>query len=127
MKTVMVEWRHLDKEGKTCDRCAETGQGVAELVQRLQVECRKKGVEILFREIKLTEANIEQSNLILINGRPIEDILPRTTASESSCCSCGELTGREESCRTIIRHGQVHEAIPQEFIREAICRVAGCC
>ena len=127
MKTITVEWHHLDKEGKTCDRCAETGQGIAEMVQRLQVECRDKGVEILFTEIKLSETEIGQSNLILINGRPIEAILPLTTASESSCCSCGELTGREESCRTIIRHGQVHEAIPREFIREAICRVAGCC
>ena len=127
MKTVTVEWRHLDKEGKTCDRCAETGQGVATLVHALQKECRPKGVEILFTETKLSEAEISQSNLILINGKPLESVLPMATASESSCCSCGDLTGREESCRTIIRHGQVHEAIPPEFIREAICRVAGCC
>jgi hypothetical protein len=127
MKKITVEWCHLDKEGKTCDRCAETGQGIAETVQRLQVECKAKGVEILFTETKLSEAQIDQSNLILINGKPIETVLPRTTVSKSSCCSCGELTGQEESCRSIIRHGQVHEAIPREFIREAICRVAGCC
>ncbi len=127
MQTITVEWRHLDKEGNTCDRCAETGQNIAEMVQRLQVECRDKGAKILFTETKLSEAEIDKSNLILINGTPIEDILPLTTASESCCCSCGELTGREESCRTIIRHGQVYETIPLEFIREAICRVAGCC
>ena len=127
METITVEWRHLDKEGKTCNRCAETGQGIAETMQRLREECRGKGVEILFTETKLSEAEISQSNLILINGKPLESVLPMATASESSCCSCGDLTGREESCRTIIRHGQVHEAIPPEFIREAICRVAGCC
>jgi hypothetical protein len=127
MKTVTVEWRHLDKEGKTCDRCAETGQGVAEMVHTLQQECRAKGVDILFTETKLSEAEISQSNLILINGKPIETLLPLATISASPCCSCGELTGKEECCRAIIRHGQVHEAIPQEFIREAICRVAGCC
>lgn len=127
MKTVTVEWRHLEKEGETCDRCDATGQDVRKLVQRLQKECRSKGVEILFLETKLSETEIEQSNLILINNRPIETLLPLTTVSESPCCSCGELTGKEESCRTIIRHGRVHEAVPREFIREAICRVAGCC
>ena len=127
MKTVTVEWRHLDIGGKTCDRCGETGQGIAELVQRLQEECRPKGVEILFTETKVTEAEIGQSNLVLINGVPLETLLPLTTAAESSCCSCGELTGKEESCRTIVRHGQVYEAIPREFIREAICKVAQCC
>ena len=127
MNTVTVEWRHLDKEGRTCDRCAETGQGIAELVQCMQEECKPKGVAILFTETKVSEAEIGQSNLVLINGRPIEAVLPRTAASASPCCSCGELTGREESCRTLIRHGQIYEAIPREFIREAVCRVAGCC
>lgn len=127
MKTVMVEWLHLEKEGKTCDRCARTGQGIAALSQRLREECRPKGVEILFTETKVTEAEIGRSNLVLINGVPLETVLPRTTASASGCCSCGELTGKEESCRTIVRQGQVYEAIPGEFIREAICKVAGCC
>lgn len=127
MKTVMVEWLHLDKEGKTCERCAQTGQGIAELIQQLREECRPKGVEILFTETKITEAAIEQSNLILINGAPLEAILPQATASESRCCSCGELTGKEESCRTIVRLGQVYEAIPRDLIREAVCTVAHCC
>lgn len=127
MKTVTVEWRHLEKEGKTCDRCDATGQDIKALAQRLQEEYRSKGVEILFLETKLSETEIEQSNLILINGKPIETLLPLTTVSENPCCSCTELTGRQESCRTIIRNGRTHEAVPREFIREAICRVADCC
>ena len=127
MKTVTVEWRHLDKEGKTCDRCTQTGEGIAELIQHLREECKAKGVEILFTETKMSETEIGQSNLILINGVPLETVLSQTTASKSSCCSCGELTGKEESCRTIVRHGQVYETIPREFIREAICKVAQCC
>ncbi|MFZ5773885.1 MAG: DUF2703 domain-containing protein [Thermodesulfobacteriota bacterium] len=127
MRTVTVEWRHLDKDGKTCDRCAATGQELIELVRRMDAECRPKGVRIVFTETRLTEAEIDQSNLILINGAPLESLLPKTTASTSPCCSCGELTGREECCRTLVRFGQVHEAIPPSFIREAICAVAGCC
>ncbi|MDH5299029.1 MAG: DUF2703 domain-containing protein [Desulfobulbaceae bacterium] len=127
MNRVEVEWKHLDQEGQTCDRCAQTGAGVAEVVRQLATECGMKGVEIVFTETLLSAAEIEQSNLVLINGVALEEILPEATASESSCCSCSELTGREESCRTIVRFGMVHEALPPQFIREAICRAAKCC
>ncbi|MDR9500735.1 MAG: DUF2703 domain-containing protein [Desulfurivibrionaceae bacterium] len=127
MERCIIEWRHLDVEGETCDRCAETGQAIVELVHRLQEECRAKGVEILFRETRVAAPEIGQSNLILVNGVPLESLLPGSRASESSCCSCSELTGQEECCRTIIRDDRVYEAIPKEWIREAICRVARCC
>lgn len=127
MKTVVVEWKHLDQAGQTCDRCAETGAGVVETVQALAAECRQRGVELVFRETLLSPAEIAQSNLILIDGVAIEDILPGANASESCCCSCGELTGKDEVCRTIIRFGAEHEAVPPQMVREAICRVAGCC
>jgi len=127
MKTVTVEWKHLDQGGQTCERCADTGEGLVRLAQRLQAECRPKGVEILFTETLLTSDEIGQSNLILINGTPLASLLPEAIASSSPCCSCGELTGRMESCRTIIWQGRTHEAIPPELVREAICRVADCC
>ena len=95
MKTVVVEWKHLDKDGQTCDRCAATGIGVVETVRNLAAECREEGVEIVFRETLLAPEEIDQSNLILIDGIPLEDILPDTTAAESCCASCGDLTGRE--------------------------------
>lgn len=127
MKTITIEWKHLDQDGKTCARCADTGKGLAEIVRELAAECSPKGVEIYLKETKLPAGEIGQSNLILINGTPLENILPATSSSVSNCCSCGELTGQEECCRTIVRFGTVHEAIPSDFIREAICRVAGCC
>jgi hypothetical protein len=127
MQTVTVEWRHLDKDGATCDRCAETGDGIKELVQQMDAECRSSGVRIEFTETRLSAAEIGQSNLILINGIALEEILPQTAVSASPCCSCGELIGEETSCRTIVRFGQVHEAIPQHLVREAICAVARCC
>lgn len=127
MKKIVVEWMHLDKDGRTCDRCAETGVWVVEAVQALAAECREKGVEIVFKETLLAAEEIGQSNLILIDGVPVEDILPGAKASESCCCSCGDLTGQDEACRTIIFAGVEHEAIPPQMIREAICRVAGCC
>lgn len=118
---------HLDIEGKTCERCSDTGKEVRDVVQRLNEECRGRGVEIKLKETTLSEDEISKSNLILINGRPIEDILPDAERSESGCCSCSELTGKEESCRTILQFGEVFETIPQKLIREAICEIAGCC
>ena len=56
MQTVTVEWRHLDKDGVTCDRCAETGSGIMELVQQMDVECRPSGVRIQFTETRLSAA-----------------------------------------------------------------------
>ena len=127
MQTVVVEWKHLDKDGQTCDRCEETGTGIDAMVQELAVACKGKGVEVVFKETLLTADQIDQSNLILINGKPVEDILPDAKVSESCCCSCGDLTGKDEVCRTIIRFGVEYEAIPSQMVREAICRVAGCC
>lgn len=127
MKTVTVEWKHLDQEGRTCERCATTGEAIGELIRQLQAECAPKGVEVVFTETRLTAAAIGQSNLILINGAPLETLLPQAVAATSPCCSCGEITGKEESCRTIVWQGEVHEAVPPGLIRQAICRVAGCC
>lgn len=127
MNTITVEWMHLDKDGQTCERCNNTGLEVKQIVERLNNECLSKQVQILFKETKLTEENIDKSNLILINGSSIESILPNTVVSESNCCSCGELTGKNEVCRTIIHFSEVYETIPQKLIREAICKVANCC
>lgn len=28
MKTLEIEWRHLDVQGETCDRCYDTGENL---------------------------------------------------------------------------------------------------
>ncbi len=127
MKTVEVEWMHLDKEGNTCNRCDNTGKEVREIVSRLNIECAPQSVKVKLHETKLTELEIENSNLILINGTPLEDLIPNARASDSSCSSCGEITGKEESCRTIVQFDSVYETIPQRLIRDAVCQVAKCC
>ncbi len=127
MKTVTVEWLHLDEDGMTCDRCAGTGEEVRAAVRSLNSECASRGVSIAYRERKLSTAQIAKSNLILIDGSPIEDILPDAAASQSCCPSCGEITGRKESCRTIVQLGEVYETIPRKLIRAAVCRIAQCC
>ena len=76
MKELEITWKHLDVDGKTCDRCAGTGDEIHQFVNRLHEECAEKDVLITLKEVKLTEKEIEESNRIFINGIPIEDILP---------------------------------------------------
>lgn len=127
MQTIIIEWLHLDVAGKTCQRCGDTGMELRRAVERLQVECMPKGVAIGFKETLLNPEQIARSNTILINGVPLEEIVPQTLVSSSCCTSCGEITGQTEQCRTLVHLGQEHETIPEELIRKAVCQVGGCC
>jgi len=131
MKTLTIEWRHLDieKDGvaSTCARCADTGEELADVVESLARECGAKGVEISFKETKLPPSEVAQSNLVLFNGVPIEEILPGAFASKNECQSCCELIGEQTYCRTVEYGGRTYETLPAPLIREATCAVAQCC
>lgn len=127
MKNIVIEWLHLEVGGTTCQRCGDTGQELRQAVERLQAECTPRGVEILFKKTLLDPRQIAKSNMILINGVPLEQILPQAEASTSCCTSCGDLTGRNEECRTLVHLGRTYETIPQGLIRQAVCKVGGCC
>jgi hypothetical protein len=129
MKHLEIEWRHLDKEGNTCNRCADTGVALAASMESLVKECQPCGWNITFKETKLSETALAESNLILINGVLIENILPNAVASTSHCASCCELfTGcQTTTCRTIEVGNQSYEAIPVSLIRQAVCTIAQCC
>ena len=127
MKALEIEWKHLDVDGKTCDRCAGTGDEIRQVVDRLHAECAKQDVHIKLKEVKLSDREIGESNRILIDGIPLEDIIPETTVSQNDCPSCGDLLGSSTCCRTIIHSGKEYETIPQKLIREAVCKIARCC
>lgn len=127
MNQLLIEWRHLDQDGNTCLRCSDTGAALDAVVTRLAAECRACGWDIHFAETRLGAHQIDQSNLILINGMPIEDILPGATAGKNTCDSCCELAGRPTDCRTVEFAGKTYDAIPESLIRAAVCKVAECC
>lgn len=128
MKTLEIEWRHLEKDGYTCVRCSDTGQALSEVVSKLASECKSSGLEIKYKETKLTEKDISESNLILFNGEPIESVIPEANASQSHCESCCEITGKSTtSCRTLEISGKSYEGIPESIIRQAVCEIAQCC
>ncbi len=120
MKQITIEWRHLDLDKGTCLRCSKTGKTLNQIISELKKELKTKGVEITFVETKLSEKEIQQSNMILINGKTLESILSGAKVDENYCSSCTCLTGNETYCRTIQYNGKTYEEIPEELIRKAV-------
>ena len=124
MKKLVIEWKHLDVDGETCDRCYDTGETLAAEVKRLSRALQPQGVEVEYLETKLEDTQIPESNVILFNGIPIEKIL-EIKVDENYCESCSALLGSETYCRTITYDGNEYEDIPAKAIRQAAYRVLG--
>lgn len=119
MKHLEIEWRHLDKDGNTCERCADTGETVRAAYADLVKELEPKGWEVTLKETLLTDQEIPESNSIYMNGVALETMLSGTRKSENCCASCGEILGSPTMCRTLERNGQIFEAIPVAMVVEA--------
>lgn len=124
MKTLTIEWRHLDVAGETCNRCYDTGENLNQEVKRLNRTLQPKGIQVEWFETKLDDTQIPQSNTILFNGIPIEDVL-KIQVSENYCDSCTAILGNEAYCRTVIFEGYEYEDIPAKAIRQAAFKVLG--
>ncbi|XCH79162.1 MAG: DUF2703 domain-containing protein [Candidatus Dehalobacter alkaniphilus] len=124
MTTLKIEWKHLDVEGETCDRCYDTGENLANEVKRLKRALQPRGIEVELIETKLDDKQIPQSNIILFNGVPIEEIL-NIEVAENYCDSCTNLLGTETYCRTVKYEGNEYEDIPAKAIRHAALKVLG--
>jgi hypothetical protein len=128
MKKLQIEWKHIETRVNTCIRCADTGEALDYVVERLANECRPHGWEIIFKETILDIENISESNIILLNGHPIESILPGAISSENHCESCCDFTGDQFTCCRILEvDGISYEGIPASIIRRAVCEIADCC
>jgi hypothetical protein len=97
------------------------------VVRELNAGCGAKRARFHLKTTRLPATRVAESNSILIDGRPLEQIVPGVTVAEMECNSCGELTGQPTQCRAVTVDGHTHEAVPAELIRSAICRVANCC
>ncbi|HCC07210.1 MAG TPA: hypothetical protein DEP72_03460 [Clostridiales bacterium] len=124
MKTLKIEWRHLDVVGETCNRCYDTGENLTQEVKRLNRVLQPQGIVVELTESKLDETQIAESNIIIFNGVPIEDIL-NIEVSKNYCDSCTSLLGTEAYCRTVMYDGSEYEDIPAKAIREAAYKALG--
>jgi hypothetical protein len=125
MKKLAIEWKHLEKEGHTCDRCSDTGQAVRDVVAELEGELRREGVAVSLVETLLGVDRIPESNELRFNGVLLEDLLPGARAGENACCSCAELLGAETSCRTVEVGDRIYEAVSAKLIRQAARKAVG--
>ena len=119
LKQLDIKWRHLDKDGDTCRRCSDTGKTLAQTVIDLMQECALHGVQVVYRETKLSVEEIPQSNVLLINGVALESLLPmprllRVIALPAASPPANRRPA--EPSNTRIRHMQV---CPAALIREA--------
>lgn len=126
MKTLTIEWKHLEKDGVTCTRCGETGSSLRCAVEVMRRQCVPYQIHIRFVETKLPVKRLTESNEILFNGIPLESALSDARVSSSKCGSCSRIAGEASDCRTIQHHGETYEAIPTELIWQAACRVVDC-
>lgn len=122
MKTLKIEWKHLEVDGETCDRCYDTGENLNAEINRLNRKLASKEIKVEWFETKLADTEIPQSNTLLFNGVPIEEIL-EIKVSENYCSSCTDLVGHETYCRTVFYDGGEYEDIPAKAIREAVYKV----
>lgn len=124
MKKLLIEWRHLDVQGETCDRCYDTGENLFNEVRRLNRQLEPQGITVEVLETKLDDTRIPESNMLLFDGVPIEDILD-LTVSFNHCDSCSSCLDTDTECRTIIYEGNEYEDIPAKAIRHAALKVLG--
>jgi len=118
MKTLKIEWKHLDVAGETCDRCYDTGENLHNEVKRLRRSLEPQGIKVELVETKLDSTQIPESNILLFNGIPIRDILD-IEVSDNFCGSCTDLLGSDTYCRMITFEGNEYEDIPAKAIRQA--------
>ena len=124
MKTLTIEWKHLDVEGETCDRCYDTGENLAQEVKRLTRALKPREITVELIDTKLDVSQTPESNSILFNGVPIEKILD-IEISNNYCDSCSALVGTETYCRTVTFEGNEYEDVPAKAIRQAVYKALG--
>lgn len=127
MKKIRIEWKHFDKDGKTCERCSNTGNNLNEVFNQLKEEYLKQGIEIHYKEIKLPESQMAESNQILLDGELIENVIPDVKLGENHCDSCSDLIDDPKgcNCRTITYKDKTYETIPVDLIKQAIASKLG--
>ena len=125
MKLLPIVWQRLvTSDGKTCDRCDATYQGLQRGIQRLTEILRPLGIEPTLETKEIDErsfrASPAESNRLWIAGKSMEEWLQGTVGTSRCCSVCGE-----SECRTVQVGGTVFEAIPERlFLKAALVAAA---
>jgi hypothetical protein len=122
MKTeLVIEWKHIGKDVEsTCERFQETGMTLAAVLAEISTLLEMEGISVRMVETVLENDTVAESNSLLFNGVPIEELLEgvEVTATPCACITCEEDT----ECRALRYSGEEYEAIPPELIGRAVAR-----
>jgi len=125
MKTeLVIEWKHIGRDVEnTCERCQETGMTLAAVLAEIRTLLEMEGITVRMVETVLANDAVAESNSLLFNGVPIEDLLEGVEVTTTPCCSCSCITCEEDAeCRALRYNGEEYEAIPPELIGRAAAR-----
>lgn len=117
-RILSIKWRRLTDQGRTCPRCQATEVELEKAMDWLIKTLSPLGIRVVLEKQGISIEDFKkdplQSNLILINDKPIEHYLNASTGQSQCCDICGP-----SQCRTIQANGQSFETIPSDLIKKA--------
>lgn len=131
-RSLVIETTVLRVDGETCERCGGTVEAVRSAAQQLETVLTPLGVRVTLVEHAVSADNIEDSNSVMINGRPLEEWVGAERVS-TDCPPCGDLVGGSTCCGAVSVGGSVQESYSVEQVREAafaaldLGGAGGCC
>ena len=118
MKILEISWQRLVSSGETCPRCGGTEEELGKAVYSLKESLRPLGFKVVFDKKELSVAEFKesplQSNMIIINDKPLENWINGKIGKSKCCDVCGPT-----NCRTTTVEGETYEKIPAELIIKA--------
>jgi len=124
-RELIIEWKHIGNDVTgTCERCSLTGGAILSVLEELGPYFSQKNVSARFGETVLPPSEIDQSNMVLINGVPLEGYLGDARVVQTPCCSCACITGQDDAvCRAIDLGDERYEAIPPDLLKRVIVAI----
>ncbi|ABN55958.1 MULTISPECIES: DUF2703 domain-containing protein [Methanoculleus] len=123
-KELVIEWKHAEGNiEKTPEEFEETGMTLAAVLAEIRMLLEMEGVGVRVVETVLPDDAAAESESLLFNGIPVEQLLEgvEVTATACACASC-ESCGGDAECRTLRYNGEEYEAIPPELIGRAAAK-----
>jgi len=116
---IHIEWFRLTVGGKTCPRCTETENEIEQSFLPLKNLAEMLEMKITLEKHELSEdaffKNPRNSNMILINKKPIEKILGGEVGASKCCDVCGD-----RDCRTLVLDNSTFEVVTKEIFIKAV-------
>jgi len=117
-KKLVISWQRLISDGNTCPRCGSTEDELDKAVLQLKEKLNPLGIEVILEKTELSLEEFKkdpiQSNKILFNGKPLEDLIGAETGQSQCCDICGD-----KKCRTVETKEESRETIPADMIVRA--------